>query len=91
MNEYPEFGIASICERRIDTEDDVAVHPSFLRQHDQTTKGSHHFKVHDGHDCSHVVMNFFKLINGSFFHSYFHSFMYKVYIEGNHHSKNGKE
>ena len=33
----------------------------------------------------------FKLINGSFFHSYFHSFMYRVYIEGNHHSKNGKE
>ena len=33
----------------------------------------------------------FKLINGSFFHSYFHSFMYKVYIEGNHHSKNGNE
>ena len=33
----------------------------------------------------------FKLINGSFFHSYFHSFMYRVYIEGNHHSKNRKE
>ena len=33
----------------------------------------------------------FKLINCSFFHSYFHSFMYRVYIEGNHHSKNEKE
>ena len=39
-----------------------------------------------------ICENFiFKLINGSFFHSYFHSFMYRVYIEGNHHSKNGKE
>ena len=33
----------------------------------------------------------FKLINGSFFSFIFHSFMYRVYIEGNHHSKNGKE
>ena len=24
------------------------------------------------------------------FHSSFHSFMYRVYIEGNHHSENGK-
>ena len=32
----------------------------------------------------------FKLMNGSF-HWLFHSFMYRVYIEGNHHCKNGKE
>ena len=43
------------------------------------------FQIEDG------KIYFFKLINGCFFHSYFHSFMYRVYIEGNHHFKNGKE
>ena len=42
-------------------------------------------------ECYLEVCKLFKLINGSFFHSYFHSFMYIVYIEGNHHSKNVKE
>ena len=36
-------------------------------------------------------IHIFKLINDSFFLSFFHSFMYRGYIEGNHHSKNGKE
>lgn len=53
-NEYPKFGIASVCGRRRDMEDAVAVHPSFLRQHHQTTNGSHYFGVYDGHGCSHV-------------------------------------
>ncbi|KAL6341178.1 hypothetical protein AAG906_032294 [Vitis piasezkii] len=56
-NEYPKFGIASVCGRRRDMEDAVAVHPSFLRQHHQTTNGSHYFGVYDGHGCSHVAMN----------------------------------
>ena len=42
------------------------------------------------HSLMSILVHLFKLINGSFFHSYFHSFMYRVYIEGNHHSKNGK-
>ena len=33
----------------------------------------------------------FKLINNSFFINISHSFMYRVYIEGDRHSKNGKE
>ena len=40
---------------------------------------------------SSIILFFFKLITGSFFDSYFHSFMFSEYIEGSHRSKNEKE
>lgn len=57
---YPKFGVASVCGRRRDMEDTVAIHPSFNRQvQDSDTTGFHYFGVYDGHGCSHVrVLNF---------------------------------
>ena len=56
VNDYPKFGLASVCGRRRDMEDAVSAYPSFLQQHDhdQNTNGSHYFGVYDGHGCSHV-------------------------------------
>ncbi|XP_022752708.1 probable protein phosphatase 2C 24 [Durio zibethinus] len=54
---YPKFGVASVCGRRRDMEDAVAIHPSFHRQgQDSTAIGFHYFGVFDGHGCSHVAM-----------------------------------
>ncbi|XVF46587.1 hypothetical protein PTKIN_Ptkin03bG0039200 [Pterospermum kingtungense] len=54
---YPKFGVASVCGRRRDMEDTVAVHPSFNRQgQDSAAIGFHYFGVYDGHGCSHVAM-----------------------------------
>ncbi|XP_074290336.1 putative protein phosphatase 2C 24 [Silene latifolia] len=44
----PKFGVASVCGRRRDMEDAVAVHPSFKSE-------LHYFGVYDGHGCSHVA------------------------------------
>ncbi|XVF05450.1 hypothetical protein REPUB_Repub05bG0173300 [Reevesia pubescens] len=53
---YPKFGVASVCGRRRDMEDAVAVHPSFHRQSmDSAAIGLHYFGVYDGHGCSHVA------------------------------------
>ncbi|GAB4860093.1 hypothetical protein Ancab_011571 [Ancistrocladus abbreviatus] len=52
----PKFGVSSVCGRRRDMEDAVAVHPSFcLTQTDSVTE-LHYFAVYDGHGCSHVAM-----------------------------------
>ncbi|XWS53086.1 hypothetical protein CRYUN_Cryun11dG0127400 [Craigia yunnanensis] len=54
---YPKFGVASVCGRRRDMEDAVAIHPSFHRQgQDSAAIGFHYFGVFDGHGCSHVAM-----------------------------------
>ncbi|XWS74080.1 hypothetical protein CRYUN_Cryun02cG0184800 [Craigia yunnanensis] len=54
---YPKFGVASVCGRRRDMEDAVAIHPSFHRQgQDSAAIGFHYFGVYDGHGCSHVAM-----------------------------------
>ncbi|XVF68844.1 hypothetical protein PTKIN_Ptkin11bG0033600 [Pterospermum kingtungense] len=55
---YPKFGVASVCGRRRDMEDAVAVHPLFDRQGSQdfAAIGFHYFGVFDGHGCSHVAM-----------------------------------
>uniref|UniRef100_A0A7N2KNV1 protein-serine/threonine phosphatase n=1 Tax=Quercus lobata TaxID=97700 RepID=A0A7N2KNV1_QUELO len=54
-SEYPKFGVASVCGRRRDMEDAVAIHPSFSsHDHNSTTK-LHYFGVYDGHGCSHVA------------------------------------
>ncbi|XVE79523.1 hypothetical protein DITRI_Ditri14bG0065900 [Diplodiscus trichospermus] len=54
---YPKFGFASVCGRRRDMEDAIAIHPSFYR-HGQDTAAIcfHYFGVFDGHGCSHVAM-----------------------------------
>lgn len=52
---YPKFGVASVCGRRRDMEDAVAIYPSFDRQDkDSAAIGFHYFGVFDGHGCSHV-------------------------------------
>ncbi|MBA0794710.1 hypothetical protein Gohar_019015 [Gossypium harknessii] len=53
---YPKFGAASVCGRRRDMEDAVAIRPSFHRQgQDSADVGFHYFGVYDGHGCSHVA------------------------------------
>ncbi|KAK9065845.1 hypothetical protein SSX86_015246 [Deinandra increscens subsp. villosa] len=51
----PKFGVASVCGRRRDMEDAVAIHPSFLTVENDRTSGVHYFGVYDGHGCSHVA------------------------------------
>nr|ABW74582.1 putative protein phosphatase [Boechera divaricarpa] len=52
--ESPRYGVSSVCGRRREMEDAVAIHPSF-----SSTKNSeysqHYFGVYDGHGCSHVA------------------------------------
>ncbi|KAG9144458.1 hypothetical protein Leryth_014499 [Lithospermum erythrorhizon] len=56
----PKYGTSSVCGRRRDMEDAVAVHPSFCRtsefDDDQDFSKFHFFGVYDGHGCSHVAM-----------------------------------
>ncbi|CAI9759738.1 unnamed protein product [Fraxinus pennsylvanica] len=54
--DLPKFGMTSVCGRRRDMEDAVAIHPSFCSQSDDTSRGIHFFGVYDGHGCSHVAM-----------------------------------
>ncbi|KAK3031919.1 hypothetical protein RJ639_036715 [Escallonia herrerae] len=57
VDECPKFGTTSVCGRRRDMEDAVAVHPSFSRpENTDTSGGVHFFGVYDGHGCSHVAM-----------------------------------
>lgn len=49
----PKFGAASVCGRRRDMEDAVAIHPSLMK--DDHGGGFHFFAVFDGHGCSHVA------------------------------------
>lgn len=53
---YPRFGVASICGRRRDMEDAVAIHLSFCRPEHEIGIRFHYFGVYDGHGCSHVRM-----------------------------------
>ncbi|XP_071719588.1 probable protein phosphatase 2C 24 [Rutidosis leptorrhynchoides] len=50
----PKFGAASVCGRRREMEDSVAIHPWFLDE-DTQTSNIHYFGVYDGHGCSHVA------------------------------------
>ncbi|KAL2333284.1 hypothetical protein Fmac_014497 [Flemingia macrophylla] len=47
--DYPKFGLTSVCGRRRDMEDSVCALPAFTRE------GFHYFGVFDGHGCSHVA------------------------------------
>ncbi|KAJ8559514.1 hypothetical protein K7X08_003572 [Anisodus acutangulus] len=51
----PTFGFASVCGRRRDMEDAVAIHPSFLQMEQDNCGDLHYFGVYDGHGCSHVA------------------------------------
>lgn len=54
---YPKYGVASVCGRRREMEDAVAVHPFFFRQQTEFSSiGYHYCGVYDGHGCSHVAM-----------------------------------
>lgn len=53
INGVPKFGVASVCGRRRDMEDAVAIHPSFFRS-ENNNSDLHYFGVYDGHGCSHV-------------------------------------
>ena len=65
-SEYPKFGVASVCGRRRDMEDAVAIHPSFSSDDHNSTTKLHYFGVYDGHGCSHVCGFFFLLLALSF-------------------------
>lgn len=54
LNDPPKYGVTSVCGRRREMEDAVAVHPSFHVQHREISSGFHYFAVYDGHGCSHV-------------------------------------
>ncbi|KAG7653409.1 PPM-type phosphatase domain [Arabidopsis suecica] len=53
----PRYGFASVCGRRRDMEDAVAIHPSFVRNQTEFSRTRwHYFGVYDGHGCSHVAL-----------------------------------
>nr|GMC94215.1 protein phosphatase 2C 37-like [Ipomoea batatas]GMC95992.1 protein phosphatase 2C 37-like [Ipomoea batatas] len=52
----PRFGITSVCGRRREMEDAVAIHPFFSRKPDGNSNDLHFFGVYDGHGCSHVAV-----------------------------------
>ncbi|CAI9774617.1 unnamed protein product [Fraxinus pennsylvanica] len=52
---WPKFGVASVCGRRRDMEDAVAIQPSFYPSEHENPAGFHYFAVYDGHGCSHVA------------------------------------
>ncbi|PIN19927.1 Serine/threonine protein phosphatase [Handroanthus impetiginosus] len=54
-SEYPKFGMTSVCGRRREMEDAVAIHPSFCGMNNNCPTGLHFFGVYDGHGCSHVA------------------------------------
>ncbi|KAK9283855.1 hypothetical protein L1049_012109 [Liquidambar formosana] len=56
LHECPKFGMTSVCGRRRDMEDAVAIHPSFCRRDRRPPTEFHFFGVYDGHGCSHVAM-----------------------------------
>ncbi|CAI9768345.1 unnamed protein product [Fraxinus pennsylvanica] len=53
--ECPKFGMTSVCGRRREMEDAVAIHPSFCCQNLSSPGGLHFFGLYDGHGCSHVA------------------------------------
>ncbi|KAK6933129.1 PPM-type phosphatase-like domain [Dillenia turbinata] len=56
VKENPKFGMTSVCGRRRDMEDAVAIHPSFCRKGGEMSSDFHFYGIYDGHGCSHVAM-----------------------------------
>ncbi|CAH2060159.1 unnamed protein product [Thlaspi arvense] len=50
----PRYGVSSVCGRRREMEDTVAIHPSFSSRKNSEYP-QHYFGVYDGHGCSHVA------------------------------------
>ncbi|VVB01872.1 unnamed protein product [Arabis nemorensis] len=50
----PRYGVSSVCGRRREMEDAVAIHPSFSSPKN-SDYSQHYFGVYDGHGCSHVA------------------------------------
>lgn len=48
------YGVKSICGRRRDMEDAIAIRPDFAERSDRVNGKFHFFGVYDGHGCSHV-------------------------------------
>lgn len=48
--QWPRYGMISVCGRRRDMEDAVSIRPDFMK----APKKHHFFGVFDGHGCSHV-------------------------------------
>lgn len=56
LDKLPKFGMASVCGRRRNMEDSVAIHPFLCRQDRyENSDKLHYFGVYDGHGCSHVA------------------------------------
>ncbi|KAL1535584.1 protein-serine/threonine phosphatase [Salvia divinorum] len=53
-HECPRYGVTSVCGRRRDMEDSVAIRPSFCGGDGDIRGDLHFFGVFDGHGCSHV-------------------------------------
>ncbi|XP_075513425.1 protein phosphatase 2C 37-like [Primulina tabacum] len=53
--ECQKYGMTSVCGRRRDMEDAVAICPSFSDRNPNLTGRIHLFGVYDGHGCSHVA------------------------------------
>lgn len=62
-NEYPKFGLTSVCGRRRDMEDAVSTQPWLCTGSPQNQNGFHLFGVFDGHGCSHVSNCEFHLVS----------------------------
>lgn len=60
-DEIPKFGHASVCGRRRDMEDAVAIHPWFCGKEKGDSSELHYFGVYDGHGCSHVCFNDYEI------------------------------
>ena len=58
VRERPNFGMTSVCGRRRDMEDAVAIHRSFCQRKGRSPEELHFFGVYDGHGCSHVYSYF---------------------------------
>lgn len=57
LDDCPKFGHSSICGRRRDMEDFVAIQPWFCNKDKPDSWEFHYFGVYDGHGCSHVRSN----------------------------------
>ncbi|KAK9123891.1 hypothetical protein Sjap_013493 [Stephania japonica] len=51
----PKYGVTSVCGRRRDMEDAVAIHLAFSQRESEDLSSLHFFGVYDGHGCSHVA------------------------------------
>ncbi|MQM12115.1 hypothetical protein Taro_045029 [Colocasia esculenta] len=56
-DDFPRYGVTSVCGRRRDMEDAVSIRPSFARRDCREEAGLHFFGVYDGHGCSHVAVS----------------------------------